>query len=113
SVVAGTNINLNRPVTASTAQQDTADVMCCQAAFAVDGNFAKRWATAWADPQWIQVDLGSVQTITHIQLAWESAYGKAYQIQTSNDAINWTDIYATTTGDGGFDDMNVTGSGRY
>ncbi len=111
--VTGTNIALGKPVTASSAQQDTADVTCCEAAFAVDGNFAKRWATAWADPQWIQVDLGSTQTITHIQLAWESAYGKAYQIQTSNDAVNWTTIFSTTTGDGGFDDMNVTGSGRY
>ena len=112
-VVAGTNIALNRPVTASSAQQDTADVLCCQAAFAVDGNYAKRWATAWADPQWIQVDLGSVQTFNHVQLAWEGAYGKAYQIQTSNDGTNWTTIYSTTNGDGGFDSLNISGTGRY
>ena len=52
-------------------------------------------------------------TIRHIQLVWETAYGKAYQIQTSNDGTNWTTIYSTTTGIGGVDDFNVTGSGRY
>lgn len=109
----GTNISLGKPVTASTSQQDTADVMCCQAGFVTDGNFAKRWASAWADPQWIQVDLGSVQTFNHVQLAWEAAYGKAYQIQVSNDGVNWTTLYTTTTGDGGFDSLNISGSGRY
>ncbi len=46
-------------------------------------------------------------------LLWETAYGKAYQIQVSNDATNWTTIYSTTTGDGGTDDLSVSGSGRY
>ena len=74
---------------------------------AVDGNFTTRWATDWTDPQWIQVDLGAVTAIHHVQLAWESAYGKAYQIQTSNDGTNWTTVYSTTTGDGGFDDIDA------
>ncbi len=111
--VSGTNISQGRPTTASSAQQDTADVSCCQAAFATDGNFARRWASNWTDAEWIQVDLGSTQAITHVQLAWESAYGKSYQIQTSTDGLNWATIYSTTTGDGGFDDINLSGSGRY
>ena len=80
---------------------------------AFDGNAGTRWSSAFSDPQWIQVDLGSVQSICHVVLTWESAYGKAYQIQVSNDAVTWTNIYATTTGDGGTDDLIVTGSGRY
>ncbi|MET7400886.1 discoidin domain-containing protein, partial [Dactylosporangium sp. NPDC005572] len=40
-------------------------------------------------------------------------YGRAYQIQTSPDNSTWTTIYSTTTGDGGVDDLNVTGTGRY
>jgi hypothetical protein len=112
--VSGTNISQGRPTTVSSAQQDTADVLCCQAGFATDGNFARRWASNWTDAEWIQVDLGSTQSITHIQLAWEGAYGKSYQIQTSNSPTGpWTTIYATTTGDGGFDDIDVSGSGRY
>ena len=39
--------------------------------------------------------------------------GKAYQIQTSNDGSAWTPVYSTTTGPGGTETLNVTGSGRY
>jgi beta-glucosidase len=54
-----------------------------------------------------------VQPITQVVLNWETAYGKAFEIQTSNDAANWTDIYSTTTGTGGTQTLNVTGTGRY
>ncbi len=111
--VSGTNIAVGKTATASTSQVDTADGTCCQPAFVRDANFSTRWASAWADPQWIQIDLGSVQSFKHIQLGWESAYGKAYQIQVSNDGANWTTIYSTTTGDGGFDDIDATSSARY
>jgi hypothetical protein len=47
------------------------------------------------------------------RLAWETAYAKSYQIQVSPDGINWTNLYTTTTGDGGFDDLDVNGAGRY
>jgi hypothetical protein len=46
-------------------------------------------------------------------LAWESAYAKAFQIQTSNDGTTWTTIYSTTTGTGGVQTIPVSGSGRY
>jgi hypothetical protein len=48
-----------------------------------------------------------------VVLRWEAAYGKAYQIQTSNDAATWTTIYSTTTGKGGVETLNASGSGRY
>ncbi|WP_214103606.1 galactose-binding domain-containing protein [Acrocarpospora catenulata] len=83
------------------------------AANAVDGNTATRWSSTYADPQWIQVDLGSSRTISRVRLNWEAAYGKAYQIQTSQNASTWTDVYSTTTGDGGIDDLTVNGTGRY
>ena len=44
--------------------------------------------------------------------AWEAAYARSYQIQTSNDGANWTTVYSTTAGNGGFDDLiPVTGVG--
>ena len=46
-------------------------------------------------------------------LAWESAYAKAFQIQVSSDAVNWTTIYSTTTGTGGTQTLSVSGAGRY
>jgi hypothetical protein len=109
--VNGTNVAKGKPTTASTFQ--AADSQTYVASNATDGSFTTRWASAWADPQWVQVDLGSVTAIHHVQLAWESAYGKAYQIQVSNDGTSWTTVYSTTSSDGGFDDIDLSASGRY
>ena len=48
-----------------------------------------------------------------MSLQWETAYATAFQIQISPDAANWTTIYSTTTGTGGTQTLNVTGTGRY
>ncbi|GAA4575203.1 discoidin domain-containing protein [Planotetraspora kaengkrachanensis] len=110
--VAGTNAALGRPTTAST-YQATGDGGPFTPGRATDGSFTSRWASEWSDPQWLQVDLGQTTAIKHVQLGWESAYGKAYQIQTSNDGAGWTTVYSTTTGDGGFDDLDLAVSARY
>src|SRR5687767_5706038 len=102
-----TNIALNKPATASSTQSGLS------VAAGVDGNLGTRWGSDWSDPQWIQVDLGSTQTICRVVLRWEGAYGRGYQIQVSANASTWTTIYTTTTGDGGVDDLTVAGSGRY
>ena len=81
--------------------------------FAVDGSTATRWSSAFSDPQWIYVDLGAVHNITRVVLNWEAAFGRAYQIQVSNDAASWTTLFSTTTGAGGINDLSVSGSGRY
>ncbi|WP_157538192.1 discoidin domain-containing protein [Kitasatospora azatica] len=83
------------------------------ASAAVDGDPTTRWSSAFSDPQWLQVDLGSTQQICQVVLNWEAAYGKAYQLQTSNDGSNWTTVYSTSTGAGGTETLNVSGSGRY
>jgi len=83
------------------------------AAAAVDGNATTRWGSAWADPQWLRVDLGGAATITSVQLQWEAAYARAYAIQTSPDGNAWTTIYSKTNGAGGTETITVAGSGRY
>jgi hypothetical protein len=103
-----TNAAQGQPATASSVENSGTP-----ASAAFDGNTGTRWSSAWSDPQWLQVDLGSTQSICQVVLTWEAAYGKAFQIQTSNDASSWTTIYSTTTGTGGTQTLNVTGSGRY
>ncbi len=110
--VNGRNVALGKTTTASS-YQATGNGAPYPPSNATDGNLTTRWASDWSDPQWIEVDLGQVTTISHIQLIWESGYSSAYQIQVSNDGTTWTPIYSTTTGTGGVDDFNVTGSGRY
>ncbi|RII11817.1 F5/8 type C domain protein [Streptomyces sp. YIM 130001] len=110
--VDGTNIAQGQPATASSFQPDSGDCPC-PADRAVDGDHGTRWASDWSDPQWLQVDLGSVQSFQHLQLNWEASYAKAYTVQTSDDGENWRTVHEVTDGNGGIDDFDATGSGRY
>ncbi len=105
---ASTLLSQGRPATASSTENAGTP-----ASAAVDGNTGTRWSSAFSDPQWIQVDLGATASITQVVLNWEAAYGKSFQIQTSDNASTWTTIFSTTTGTGGVQTLNVTGSGRY
>ncbi|OLB78035.1 MAG: hypothetical protein AUI14_14400 [Actinobacteria bacterium 13_2_20CM_2_71_6] len=105
---ADTLLSQGRPTAASSTENPG-----LPAANAVDGNTGTRWSSAFSDPQWLQVDLGTSHLVSRIVLTWETAYGKAFQLQTSNDGTAWTTIYSTTTGTGGVQDLAVSGSGRY
>src|SRR5258706_141495 len=106
----GPNLALNRPAVSSSMEGTG-----FEAGKAVDGSGTTRWASVEPAPnaEWIYVDLGSTTAIGEVILKWEAAYGKSYQVQTSNDAVSWTTIYTTTTGDGATDDLVISGSGRY
>ncbi|MER7006562.1 discoidin domain-containing protein [Dactylosporangium sp. NPDC000555] len=81
---------------------------------AVDASTTTRWSSAFSDPQWIQVDLGSTRTINRVRLLWEAAYASAYQIQTSANGTTWTTVRSITGGDGGVDDnTGLNASARY
>jgi hypothetical protein len=80
---------------------------------ATDGNPATRWSSQFADPQWIQVDLGSTQTLSRVELSWEAAFGRAYTVQTSTNGTTWTTAATVTGGDGGTDSVTVSGSARH
>ena len=99
---------LNRPVTASSVENAG-----LPASAAVDGNTGTRWGSAFSDPQWLQIDLGSTVAVCQVVLSWEAAYGKAFRIELSNDAWNWSTVYQTTSGTGGSQTLDIAGSGRY
>ncbi|MFJ6214047.1 discoidin domain-containing protein [Streptomyces sp. NPDC092296] len=103
-----TLLSQGRPVTVSSTQNDS-----FPASAAVDGDPGTRWSSAAADPQWIQVDLGSGQAVTQVVLNWEAAYATAYQIQLSDNGTDWRSVYSTSTGKGGTETLTVSGSGRY
>src|SRR3984893_17780048 len=103
-----TNLALHQPTTASSVQGPS-----WPASSATDGSLTPRWSSAFADPQWLQVDLGTAQPVCQVVIHWENAYAKAFQIQTSNDAANWTTIYSTTACDRLQGTLNLTGSARY
>src|SRR5438309_811505 len=80
---AATLLSQGQPATASSTENAGTP-----ASAAVDGNTSTRWSSAFSDPQWLQVDLGSTASITQVVLNWETAYATAFQVQTSNDGTN-------------------------
>ena len=103
-----TTAALGHPATASSSENAGTP-----AASAFDGNAGTRWSSSPSDPQWIQVDLGSAVAVCGVSLAWETAYAKAYQIQTSTDGTTWATVYSTTTGAGGTESAAFTATARY
>ncbi|WP_406085228.1 family 20 glycosylhydrolase [Micromonospora zamorensis] len=106
--VATGNLATNRPVTAS-----STETASFPASAAVDGDISTRWSSAYTDPSWIQVDLGSSQELSRVALRWEAAYARAYQIQTSTNGTTWSTAVTVTAGDGGTDEHLVNTTARY
>jgi hypothetical protein len=101
-------LSQGRPVTVSSEEHAGTP-----ASAAVDGDNGTRWSSRFADPQWIQVDLGSPARLGQVVLRWETAYAKAYRIELSSDGSTWSSAYATTTGTGGVETLGVSGTARY
>jgi hypothetical protein len=108
----GENVARGKATTASSYQQQ-GDGAPFPPSNTVDGSLTTRWASDWSDPQWLRADLGATTTFQHVQLVWETAYGRAYDLQVSDDDRDWRTVYSTTSGDGGVDDIDVTATGRY
>ena len=102
------NVALDHPVTCSSIENP--GYVCRNA---VDGDLSTRWSSQFSDPQWIYVDLGARKKIERVILHWEKAYGKEYEVQVSDDAVTWTSVYSTTTGDGAVDNLEVSAWGRF
>jgi hypothetical protein len=109
-----TNLAVGKSVSVSSFQD-----MSHTGNMAVDANLTTYWQSKKANgnngsPEWIVVDLGSVATITRIELEWNTNYATSYTIDTSNDNNNWTTVFSTTTGNGGNDTILVGSvSSRY
>ncbi|TDV40986.1 beta-1,3-glucanase family protein [Actinophytocola oryzae] len=104
----GGNLALNHPATASSTESGA-----YSASAAVDGNTGTRWSSAFSDPQWLRVDLGASASVCRVVLSWEAAYATAFQVQISGDGNSWSNLYTTTSGTGGTQTLDVTGTGRY
>ncbi|MDF3065145.1 MAG: cytochrome c class [Polyangiaceae bacterium] len=72
-----------------------------------------RWASAYSDPQWLQVRLQGLTHIDRVVLHWECAASANYEIQVASNAEGpWATVYSDTAANGGRDDitgLNATG----
>lgn len=113
------NIALNRTAAASSSNGDKHP-----ASAAFDGDVRSSWISQSSDPQWLQVDLGSIQHLARVHLDWMSEdwnprgygnanYSKAFSVQLSNDGQNWVNAYSTKTGSGSTYDLAISGNARF
>ena len=67
---------------------------------AIDSDVNTRWESQHGkgEPEWIQVDLEDIYIVNEFKIIWETASAKEYQIQVSNDGIEWKVVYEITNG---------------
>ncbi|WP_236061982.1 discoidin domain-containing protein [Actinacidiphila acididurans] len=83
---ADNDLALHKAVTVSSfSQPNTPDL-------AVDGDLSTRWAQGLGlpDPSWIQVDLGSVTSVSSVVTTFEKPSGYKYLLEYSADGTNWS-----------------------
>ncbi|MFC9291371.1 discoidin domain-containing protein [Streptomyces sp. NPDC057052] len=102
------NAAQGRPATASSTENAGTP-----ASAAFDGDDGTRWSSQASDPQWLRVDLGSARDLCGIDLNWEAAYAKDFQIQASADGQTWNTLRSVTGATGGRTSYDISGSGRY
>jgi hypothetical protein len=82
----------NKPAKASSSESGSGNVP----PLAVDGKESTRWSSAYADPQWIELDLGVRHDISRMVLNWEVASAKNFRIEVSDNQTDWTVVRTLT-----------------
>jgi hypothetical protein len=92
-----------QPVITASTPQDPDDGLAAR--FAFDGDMTTRWSSSHEDNQWLSIDLGEPRSITGVCIHWETAYGRDYDIELSDDGTVWERVASVREGDGGFDEI--------
>lgn len=80
---------------------------------AVDGDAVTAWSSAAGDPQWIEVALGDRYAISQVVLKWGNAFSQEYDIDVSDDGVNWSTVSSSTTGAGGTETIDFLADAEY
>jgi len=102
------NLTLNKDVIVSSIERDG-----LEGEKAVDGDYSSRWSSQFSDPQYLIIDFGTVKNFNQIKLFWETAYGKEYKVEISDNKSNWSTIVYQTNGIGGIEQYEPDASARY
>jgi acyl-CoA thioesterase I len=80
----------------------------------VDGDTATAWiSSSLVAGQWIYVDMGNTRPIDRVVLHWGARYATTYIIQSISTTGAMKNLFTTSTGDGGIDDIRgLNGTGR-
>ncbi|HET7732214.1 MAG TPA: glycoside hydrolase family 3 C-terminal domain-containing protein, partial [Paludibacter sp.] len=82
---------------------------------AVDGVPTTRWSSAFKDGEWWQIDLQHQVLPSSLNIVWEGAYAKSFNVQISADNKTWQPLYSNGTFTGGTSTITNGNSlsGRY
>jgi hypothetical protein len=81
--------------------------------YAFDDYTMTRWSSWDKTAKWIAADMGAARTVKRVYLVWETAYGKDYDIQVSNDSVAWNTGKQVRGGNGQADVIDLDAKGRY
>lgn len=70
-----------------------------------DGLLDTRWSSRFMDGEWITIDLEKLYLINRVKLYWENAYATHFDIQLSEDGVNFVNAYTATNAKGGIQDI--------
>lgn len=113
--LAAQNIALNKPATATSFQGGF------PAKQVNDGDANTRWGSEYdtklttipPDSNSIYLDMQGTATITQVYLNWETAYGRDFKLEVSDDAKVWKGILKVTGNTSSTNTLAVSGKGRY
>nr|WP_314544023.1 di-heme oxidoredictase family protein [uncultured Massilia sp.] len=81
---------------------------------AVDHDDTTRWSSGFTDDQSLVLDFGESKQVNRVRINWENAHALAYELQVSDDKVNWTTIKSVPDSAGGVEDFSdLNGQGRY
>jgi hypothetical protein len=68
------------------------------AAKAVDSRSDTRWSSqpGLAAPQWLRLDFGQRKFVSSLSINWETAFAPSYEIQASDNGVNWAVLRKVT-----------------
>jgi len=64
-----------------------------------------RWSSQHHDAEWIMIDLGDIYSIDGVDLDWENAHAREYEIMVSINQVIWTIVHSTFFGRGGLENI--------
>lgn len=81
-----------RPAAATATSYERNPIKNYQAASAIDGTDRTRWASDWKDRESITFELSARSIITGLQINFECGYDAGFEIQVSDDGVNFTTV---------------------
>lgn len=100
------NFNIDNLAFKKSAVASSSSAESAGAGAVADGSTGSRWSSQYNNNEWVYVDLDALQEISSVMLHWENAYARAYNLQVSDDAQSWKDVYTTDAGKGGLETIH-------